>query len=339
MAHAGQETSSLPTRPCISRSSCLLFLDRFRPSRPSQLGMRLLACVAALPFLLSLAGFSRQQNDPRLRMLLPSGAIAFAESMPGSKYFCLQLFASSRGARDTAETHGWRHLLEHLLTKGPDKDLESRLEAQGIFLTAETHRDAIHFSFVGPPEKVEVAIGAARELLQPLRTTEKELEKEVRILSQEIALATTSKKLSQALWLVSFGTDGLDPVGNLEAMTKATPASLELLRRRHFIPQNLVLSLAGPVEVDASIKRLTEILPKEKAPFEPDQTVRKMGTPNMASLNGAHARAVPVPGWEEVDTAAALAAALALASEGDNRFVIYTPSTQPGLVILGSEEP
>ena len=301
--------------------------------------MRRLASLAAFLFLLSLPGFSRQQNDPRLRVLLPSGAIAFVESMPGSKYFCLQLFASSRGARDTAETHGWRHLLEHLLTKGPDKDLEARLEAQGIFLTAETHRDATHFTLVGPPEKVDLAIGAARELLQPLRTSEKEIEKEVRILSQEIALTPTSKKLSQALWLVAFGMDGLDPVGNAEAMTKATAASLELMRRRHFAPQNLVLSLAGPVEVDASIRQLTAILPKEKGPFEPDLTVRKMGAANIVSLNTEHARAAPVPGWEEVETAAALAAALAFASEGDNRFVIYTPSTQSGLVILGTEEP
>ena len=315
------------------------FPDRFGRSHPSLLGMRLLACLALLPTISGGVVVSKQQNDPRLRILLPSGAIAFAESMPGSKYFCLQLFASSRGARDTAATHGWRHLLEHLLTKGPDKVLEARLESQGVFLTAETQRDAMNFSFVGPPEKIDLAIAAVREILQPLRTTEKEIEMEARILVQEIALAPRSKKLSQALWISSFGTEGLDPIGNPEAIAKATVSSLELMRRRHFAPQNLVLSLVGPVEVDASIKQLIAILPKEKGPFEPDATVRKTGVSSTASLDGAHARGAPVPGWDEPETAAALAAALALGSEGDNRFVIYTPSTQPGLVILGSEEP
>ena len=293
-----------------------------------------------LPAFFGLASTPAQQNDPRLRMILPSGAIAFVESMPGAKYFCLQLFASSRGARDTAATHGWRHLLEHLLTKGPDKDLEARLEAQGIFLTAETHRDAMQFSFVGPPEKIDLAIAAVREILQPLRATEKDIEKEARILSQEIALAQLSKKLSRGLWIVSFGAEaGLDPVGTGEAISKATPQTLEFLRRRHFAPQNLVLSLAGPVDVDSSLKQLTAILPKEKGPFEPDTSFRKMGGPSVATIDGAQARGAPAAGWDEPETAAVLAAALALASEGDNRFVIYTPSTQPGLVILGSEEP
>lgn len=299
--------------------------------------MRLLLLFAALTASLSFAPHKGQQNDPRLRRLLPSGAVAFAEYMPDAKYFCLQLFASSRGAKDTTETHGWRHLLEHLITKGPDKGLEARLEAQGIFLTAETQRDATSFTFVGPPEKVDVAISAIGELLQPLRTTEKEVAQEARVIGQEIALAPASKKLSRSVWLKCFGEQGLDPLGSVDALAKATPTVLELLRRRHFAPQNLVLSFAGPVPLEPALRDLSAVLPKEKGPFEPDTSTRKAGVAGIVGDRGT-AVGVPVPNWDESETAATLAAALALASEKENCFVIYTPSVQPGLVILGTEE-
>jgi len=44
-----------------------------------------------------------------------------------------------------------------------------------------------------------------------------------------------------------------------------------------------------------------------------------------------------VRGWKYPETAARLAAAFALANEADNRFITYTPSSRPGVIILGSE--
>ena len=337
MGPASRVVSFLPIRRSCSMSNSSPFRDRLSAVRPSPLGMRVLLLCAALTASWSFAPREGQQNDPRLRRLLPSGAVVFAEVVPDAKYFCLQLFASSRGAKDTAETHGFRHLLEHLVTKGPDKGLEARLETQGVFLSAETQRDAMSFAFVGPPEKIDIAISAVRELLQPLRSTEKEIEQEVRIIAQEIALTPASKKLSRAAWLKSFGEEGLDPVGNVDAMSKATPSALELLRRRHFAPQNLVLSLAGAMPLETAIREMSAILPRERGLFEPDSSVRKAGVVSAVSGEG-EAIGVPVPQWDEPPTSATLSAALALASERENCFVIYTPSVQRGLVLLGTEE-
>lgn len=49
-------------------------------------------------------------------------------------------------------------------------------------------------------------------------------------------------------------------------------------------------------------------------------------------------RAAPVPGFRSPVTAATLAAALALATELDHPQVIYTPSSRPGLIMLGMAE-
>lgn len=297
-------------------------------------GTRWIAAVA-----IGLTSHAFAQDSPRLRTILPSGSIVYVENMPRARYVSVQLIASSEGVRETPESHGHRHLLEHLLVKGPDKGLGHRLESQGIFMAAETHRDAMVFSLVVPSEKIPLALGAVQELLQPLQASPAELERERNILAEELALSPSSMRLSKALWAGSFGVAGLDPVGTAEGWAKATPEKLEFLRRRHFAAQNLVLSICGNLDVDEVTKAARAVLPKDKDPFEPDLWRRKAGKPSAASEPNASARGAASPGWSEPETAALLAAALALAGERDKGFVTYTPSVAAGVVILGQNEP
>lgn len=251
----------------------------------------------------------------------------------------VQLIASAAGVRESATTHGHRHLLEHILAKGPDKAIDLRLESHGIFLTAETHRDAMVLALTGPTEKLDIAIETMKEFLQPLQTSAAEVERERRILAEEIALYGKATLLSQRLWMEVFAEDGYDPIGTPESWAKATPESLELLRRRHFAAQNLVLSISGPLDVDRATKLARSVLPAEKSPVEPDLRLRKTAKPlALASLAEASAKGVAAQGWNDPQCAALLAAALALAGERDNGFVIHTPSAGPGLVTAGDTE-
>lgn len=270
--------------------------------------------------------------------MLPSGAVLLVENLPSSKVVSVQLFASAKGVRETPQTHGWRHLLEHLLVKGPDKGLAERLETQGIFLTADTHRDAMQLALLAPAAKLDLALETVRIFLQPLQTTQSEIDNEVKVLGEELALAPSSKRLSKMLWAASMGDQALDPIGDPKAMATATPELLEMLRRRHFAPQNLVLVVSGPLDVDKVTLRAKALLPAEKGPFEPDPVHRSAGSPAVAREGGREARAVPAPGWGDRNTAANLVAAFALASELKDGYVIYTPSVQPGLILLGSND-
>jgi predicted Zn-dependent peptidase len=275
------------------------------------------------------------QETPRLRTILPSGSVVFVENMPQAKSVTVTLVASSRGVREAPETHGWRHLLEHLLVKGPGKDLEARLESQGMAVVAETNRDTMHFSISGNPLQLQVALDGVRELLQPLRTTSEEIAREVAIVREEVALHGPAQRLSRKLWREAFGEKGLDAVGDPDVMAKATPTNLELLRKRHLATQNLVLSIAGPVDVDTTTRAAVGILPSERSPAEPESFLREGKNPAPGLDSGGEARGAVAPGWSEPETAALLAAALALASERERAWVTYTPSVQPGLVLVG----
>jgi len=70
--------------------------------------------------------FSPPQQPPRLRTLLDNGAVVLVEPVP-SATISVQLFASSKYAPETAASHGYRHLLEHLIARG-DGTLDRRLE-------------------------------------------------------------------------------------------------------------------------------------------------------------------------------------------------------------------
>src|SRR5688500_7954220 len=83
------------------------------------------------------------QQPPRLRTVLPSGAIVLVERMPAATSLSVQLFASARAVPESKQTHGWRHLLEHLVARGPKGDIDARLESQGAFMRARTLRDAM----------------------------------------------------------------------------------------------------------------------------------------------------------------------------------------------------
>src|SRR6476469_6543311 len=94
--------------------------------------------------MLALAAFTLialQVQPPRLRTVLSNNSAVLVEPMANEKTISIQLWAASRGVEERPETHGLRHLLEHVLALGPNRDLDQRLETVGGELFARTFRD------------------------------------------------------------------------------------------------------------------------------------------------------------------------------------------------------
>ncbi len=276
------------------------------------------------------------QQPPRLRTILPNGATVLVERVPGAKTIWTRLFLSARGAEETPSTHGQRHLLEHLVAVGRDGKLDERLEREGAFLRAQTQRDAIEFSVDAPAGKLELALGALGEMLRLRGVSQEDIAREAGIIKQEGALMEVSTRLSAAAWNVAYGASGLAPFGDLDAIRRTTPAALSALHRRLCAGPNLVIVVAGDVDVDKATEEASSVVraaPKTEAKF----TIRPEGKAGEddAAKGFGEARALPVPGYSSPKTVATLAAALALGSELDDAFVTYTPSGRNGLVVFG----
>jgi len=243
---------------------------------------------------------------------------------------------SARGAEETPANHGQRHLLEHLVAVGRDGNLDQRLEREGAFLTAQTLRDATEFAVDAPVGKLDLALGALGEMLRLRPLTADDIAKEARIMRQEGALLEVPARLSAAAWEVSYGLRGLAPFGDLDAIRRATPASIAALHRRLCAGPNLVVVVAGDVDLDratTAAAALVRTAPKEEGAFA--KRAEGKGGRDDAAKGFGEARALAVPAYDEPRTVAVLAAALAIASDLDGAFVTYTPSIRPGLIVMG----
>lgn len=275
-----------------------------------------------------------QDESPRRRLILENGAIVLAERLPESKALSVQLFAGVRGVSESRETHGWRHLLEHLVLKGADGKLDDRMESQGVFFTGRTYRDAIQVEFTGPTDTLEAILDAVGEILKPLQATPESVAREAAIMRHELTGIADSAKLSRTAWQAAFGDAGIDPLGDADAIAKATPEGLEQLRQRHFAPHNLVLVVSGPIEPEKTAALLRKRLEALEGPEDGARPVRS-GQPGRLEADDCFGEVRGALVKSLGDAGAVLCAAYGIAARLDGAYVTYTPTDDAGLVIVG----
>lgn len=278
------------------------------------------------------------QDAPRLRTILKSGAISLIERIPNADRCSVQLWATGRECRETPETHGRRHLLEHLVAKGKNRDLDRRLEMRGMYLTAQTFRDAMKFEINCAAKDVAFATRALREIMDPMEFTADEIAKEARVIEQELALVPPEQHLAAAAWRQAYEDRGLDPLGTAFSIKETTPADLKDLHARQFDRRGLVMVIAGPVSLAEASVFAADALGETPGPKKPAEEPRPVGQSGEAKAEApGEARAAIVPGLGESRAIWVLTAGMALASHAEVG-ILYTPSAQPGLVVLTSPE-
>lgn len=282
--------------------------------------------------------WSQIAGEPRLKHVLANGATVLVERFPKAKLASVQLIASSRGCEDAPGRHGWRHLLEHILAKGPQKDLDRKLEAKGLYLTADTTRDCMRLEISCRPDQVLEAVSGLAELLAPIRTDAAELAREVRVHRAESLLEPPWNPILAAAWRSEFGTARLDPHGDLDRMSAARPDDLEALRRAHFRPRNVVIVAAGAIDLDVAMeaaKRALAPLTDEGAALGAPHE----DAPQPPSSPNPRVRVARIGGLQEPSASHVLAAGMALSGRGSGVRVVYTPSARSGLCMLVGSSP
>jgi predicted Zn-dependent peptidase len=280
-----------------------------------------------------------QDDPPRLRTLCPNGAVVLAEKMAKEPAISIQLWASSRTVPETPATHGWRHLLEHLVAPGQNGDLDRRLERAGGYLRARTFRDAMQFEVTVPHNQISLGLSAITELLKPLSVDQAQIDRELQTMREEYATYDDASRLASASWSTAYGEQGLDAFGDFETMKRASPDALRSIQRRQFYPENLVLVIAGPIDVKEATAAAVSVVGIQQGATSGAQRPPLVGHSGRVEIDGfGESRAAIVAGFDKPSTLGALAFALAVASEFEGSFVTYTPTETPGLVIVGQTE-
>jgi len=288
-----------------------------------------------LSLIATFALLSAQDQPPRLRTILDNGSIILVEPMPQEPVISVQLFASAKYVPETTSTHGFRHLVEHLVAVG-EGTLDRKLETQACFLQAETLRDAMQIELTVGPNQLQLALDTLSGLLKKPTFTQDEIDKELRVMRDELAMEDDSLMLASAAWHAAYGDAGLDPLGTFDSMYRATPEKLSDVYDRQFAGDGLVIAIAGPVDIDKATAMASALLTPLARSHFPLPKPDRIGKPGRAQAAGfGECRGAIVPGFDSPQTASALAAALAIGSEVPGCFVIYTPTVQNGLVLVG----
>jgi len=276
------------------------------------------------------------EKAPRLKAVLPNGAMVLCQNVPSAKKLSIHLIVSTNGSPESPAQHGMRHLLEHLVARGKAGRLDAKLERRGAILTAQTTRDALIFTVECRPETLSESLEGLGEVLALQTYSQEAIDLEVKTISQELALALPETSVYADAWRVAFGDFGLDSLGNPEQLKAATPESLLAIHRDLFRASQMILVLSGPYDVDLLMAQAKPVLAKLPTTVTGPYVAWPQGKPGetVNETGYGECRGAIVTGMGEKSTLAVVAAGLILRESIPDWRLVYSPSVMPGLVLL-----
>jgi len=195
------------------------------------------------------------------------------------------------GSKDeTEETNGLVHILEHSILFGGTElrsggEIGKDIRRRGAYFNAHTDRDLITFDISLPFEYAEFALRNQKEILFNLKLSQKEIDKEKKIILEEIA-QLNDDPLKYASSLVHQNIYKNHPYqnpiyGKKETVETATVEQMEDFYRNYLVPSNCALAVVGEFEIEEMEKKVKKIfgeLKKEEYPsskFEKASALKK----------------------------------------------------------------
>jgi predicted Zn-dependent peptidase len=182
---------------------------------------------------------------------------------PQARGLAVSVYVACGSASEKRRNSGISHLLEHMLFKGTAtrtaRQINLEAERLGAELNAHTDRDHTAYHLRGLPEHLPQFIAQLADLVLHPSLPADELERERQVLLQEWAeddddaWSTAFRLFDQAC----FGTHPVAlPVGGRKPVLQVLPRdALQRWHAEHFVPERMVLAIAGPSATSARAAR------------------------------------------------------------------------------------
>jgi predicted Zn-dependent peptidase len=197
---------------------------------------------------------------------LPNGLRVITSPMPHTRSVAVSIYVGAGSRYETSPEAGISHFIEHLCFKGTEKRPSSQLVSETIdgvggVLNAATDREyTVYYAKVARPH-LEIAIDVLTDLVQSPLFDATEMEKERKVVQEELASLADSpgqqadQMLDEMLWPDQpLGWD----IGGTEQSVGALSRDMVLdYAHRQYVPNNMVVSVAGNVGEDEVIELLS----------------------------------------------------------------------------------
>ncbi|MGI8605307.1 MAG: M16 family metallopeptidase [Verrucomicrobiales bacterium] len=186
---------------------------------------------------------------------------------------------------------GVSHLLEHMVFKGSadrgPSELARAVQAVGGFLNAYTSFERTVYYVDAPVEGAEAVLDVLADLVSRAVFPEDEFEKEKDVIRREIDMGEDDPdtKNSHVLFETVFRVHpmGQPIIGHLDLFDRVTRAQMIEYYQTHYVPNNMFLVVAGPLEperVEQMLAARFKSLPRGRhrlghLPAEPEQLGRR----------------------------------------------------------------
>jgi len=188
---------------------------------------------------------------------LPNGLRILTAPMPHTRSVSVSIYLGAGSRYETPPESGLSHFVEHLCFKGTEKrptprDISEVIDSVGGVLNAATDRElTVYYCKVARPH-LEVALDVLVDMLRRPLFAPEEVEKERKVIIEELAALADSPALQvdilldETLWPDQpLGRDVAGSEATVSAMTREM--AVEYLHRQ-YVPNNVVVSIAGAVE-------------------------------------------------------------------------------------------
>ena len=231
-------------------------------------------------------------REPVERYTLPNGLTVLLKHDASAPVASVQVWVKTGSIHEGAQLGaGLSHYLEHMLFKGTERragrEISATVQAHGGYINAYTTFDRTVYYIDLPSEHTAVAIDILADAVLRSTLPEDEVAKEKEVILREIdmCLDDPDQRLSQALFETAFRTHPYRQpiIGHRDVFAANTHADLVAYYKSRYVPNNLVLVIAGdfdPIATKSAIAdnfgkvprlRLAPVL----VPEEPGQLARR----------------------------------------------------------------
>ena len=191
-----------------------------------------------------------------LRSVLRNGMRLIVQEHRAADIVAVYLFVGVGTRHETADQLGYAHFQEHMLFKGTDKFgpgyVDRVVEGVGGRSNAVTSFDYTSFYLVLPSDATASGIELLADMAFRSSFVPDEIGREREVIFEEARIEQDNPRsaiVRQLYGLVFAGNPYGRPVlGTRQTMQAATQERLRAFNRRYYVPENMTLVVAGPVD-------------------------------------------------------------------------------------------
>lgn len=197
----------------------------------------------------------------REEFVLSNGLRVVTEYIPHNPCVSVGLWIGAGSMYETPEENGLSHFVEHMLFKSTEhrttREIAVEMDAIGGQVNAFTSKECTCYYAKVIEEHMEHAIDLLSDLLLCAKLDEEDFEKERGVILEEIAMGEdTPEDLVYDLLAEAYFRDhplSMPILGTAEQISTISREKLVAYRKKHYRPDNTVLSVAG--RFDAALLR------------------------------------------------------------------------------------